>query len=341
MTLKIVYESERRLGRAKLISLLDAVRNDFRSMREVWNNFRQTIRPDTTKGLPDIRPLSSVLIESLRTKGQLAIDDTWLGTSSLTMEQASSLLGAHGGLNLGCTYFEKCTDYAEPRDGGDWIGFRLEPGKTFFGYDANGSRVCLDRDYRRAVLGDVIRRFGLPLLLKEAKGHDFLEHKSSGRLEITRGGSGDEDPCGFFCEVGEINYREYLEKIDGFINEYASGRLESSWGLFSETDLQHRTEPSRPVYEALRKAPLPAKSYSIIMVFFLRSLDGTEQIGPLLKKDDEVEIQLCGFIVDKMRYGLSVLVGRQGSRLRVHSNSKADKKDFSASPVAKKLAAFL
>ncbi len=58
--------------------------------------------------------------------------------------------------------------------------------------------------------------------------------------------------------------------------------------------------------------------------------------------DGHVEIQLCSFVTpEKGRYGLALLVGPAGTRLRVYSNKKADKKAFLATPIAKSLAAYL
>jgi hypothetical protein len=336
MALNNVYESDKRLSKAELVSLLELVRSCCHSTDEIWPDVRNNMYLDATNGLPDIIPLSSILVEGLSTTGYLSLDHTWPNTSRSILERAKFLLGSPGAFYLKRTYREICS---QQRKSGDTIGFRMEPDKTFFWYAANGSRVELDDQYRRAVLDDLVRRFALPMLRKEDKDGDSFEHTDSGKVTITVSLPGG--PGGFLCEVRNPDYQAYLEKMDLFVKDYGSSSLDSSWALFSETDFTHRTEPSRSIYETLRKSPLPAKSYDIVLTFFLRSLDGIDQISPLVKTDDDIEIQLCTFSFDKAQYGFSALVGREGSRLRVYSSRKADKKDFSSSAVVKMLAGFL
>ncbi|MCF6209892.1 MAG: hypothetical protein L3K24_04260 [Gammaproteobacteria bacterium] len=206
---------------------------------------------------------------------------------------------------------------SQSKDAYDVVGLRLDRGKVYFLYSANGSLVCADNSYKREVVGGLIHHLGLDVSIEDGEG--YFKLASQGReLKITRSGLFGKNPHGFVFELEEQGAGKLVEKLRSALDYLSSGKvITCSWRCFP------RSMESTPYqdnlfefFDLVRRQPLPAESYDLSVSIMASSIDDCEGLRTLCKDDDVIFTPLVGFNTSDKYYGeIRVRTTKEGHRL--------------------------
>ncbi|NOZ69220.1 MAG: hypothetical protein GXP46_08270 [Deferribacteres bacterium] len=235
--------------------------------------------------LPLLHDLKGIRLIDISTEGYLTLKkEPWDDFRDI-LERGANTIGKIGLLLLRCGFEEK--NSKQTKRGYDTVDVKVEKGKRYFGYSANGSRVTNDVQYRKTFMTQFISAINLPLSIEEKDNYFTLRHNLSGELRISRGGLRGENPSAFFCEMPGASNDELIERMKICMEKFASKkRFEYTWtarcsGIGS-------SELSRQIYDMVIESNFPAIRYFLDIEYSLDDIYGLEVLKGMCGPDDEV-----------------------------------------------------
>jgi hypothetical protein len=250
--------------------------------------------------------------------GVLQPDDKWSSRLVKVVTEGYPPISRLGTLNAQCYYNE--IESRQQFDSGDSIGLFVEPERLYFSYRANGSKVSLDDQYRKAVIQDLIDIIGVPISIVYKGDAFFLTHLGSGILWISQSsGLRGKNPSGFRCEIKGYDLEDLLVRMRQFLAKYSSSLFSCTWRLLLRSgDLSNY---SSLLAASIRPDVYLADRYTARLAIDSLSIYSLEQIGANMKAGDEATIQLGSFSdVNGRQYQLDAVINQDGIKIEVSSD---------------------
>jgi len=266
--------------------------------RTKYTGFRETLGEDPNHGyfeltkLPALEAFRGIELKEIRTEGHLPVDEDPFHTFRQIFNNDAEKIGESGLLIIRCGFEEKSS--IQSKRGYDTVSIKLEKGKMFFGYSANGSNVDKKIDYRKEFIRRVLEVTHIPVTMIEREGYFILEHKLSGDIKILKGGFGGKNPAAFQCEILDGTVDELMIKMEEFLSEFASEkRYKYSWTATCSGSAE--TEINNKIYDFVVSADFPADKYSLDIEFLIDEISTIETIKNLCGPNDKVFTSFFNF----------------------------------------------
>lgn len=292
------------------ISLNDLIRivEKAKSVFSTFNGFSEDdehnafLYPERLVALSD---LGGFAIRAITTNGYLPLKDDSIDLFKEVFGKGREAIGSIG-LLIGLIGFEERNSQQSKR-GYDTVNIRLENGKQYFSYNANGSKVLADLEYRRMFMQSLVHKLELPVRIVEDKIGFKLIQSDSKELKVLRSGFHGENPSGFMVELSGISDAELVNLLKKSIKEFASQkRFEFEWSVLCSGYPDKDT--SLLIYDKVRQAGFPAKSYELQVEYSLKSIQGLEVLRKSCGKKDVIFFRPCGFSLPEDDYCEVVIV---------------------------------
>ncbi len=264
--------------------------------------------------LPKLYNFKGIRLKSINTDGYLPLKDKSLDIFRDILQMGEMTIGNIGLLLVRCGFEEKSSK--QTKRGYDSVSIRIEKGKKYFGYGANGSNVDKDTKYRKEFMARLIRIADLPLKIVEGNDSFRLVHTESGELKTLKSFFG-KDPSSFFCEIPGASIDELVDRMQVFLIEFASKkRFVYDWGVLCSG--YPDPEISKRIYEMALAANFPAERYFLIVEFSIDDIQGIEIFRNLCGPKDDVYTRLCSFDLPEDNYGeIKIVTTSKGHQLRL------------------------
>jgi len=268
---------------------------------------------------PRLENVSNINLSDLGLNGSLHPID-WEAIEQLF----TSKIGMSARLSISIDYEEKEEELSN--DGIESVRITKDCGKYFFGYTANGSRLCLDKKYSMEVFGNMFKVMELPIVLTKEGEEYSLTHADDYDFEASHTRP-LISPASFDCELVDIDNSGLIKKLKYFVQQFVSTKITGvTWSISPSVryDISsHETNKQVSIYNMAVDANLPTLQYDMCPGFRPENLQGLETIRILCVENNNVTIKYGGVVFEEdVRVMVSVHISSVGYYLQAGAKNK-------------------